>query len=488
LKAALGLTFLVAGIYLFTASGHLDGQDQEYYYRMARAVAQQHKFAIEPLVFQDTEIAGRRGRNGHFYAEYAAGLPLMMAPWVASADLCSTPAAEFQTGYHWMRDRPNDVLERILVSYFDLGVVAATAGVLLLLVRRLGYPHGAAIFVGGTFALSTFVWGQGRIINPEPLQTLLLVIAILLTLAATTKRAFLGGCALGFAVLVKSTSVLALPALLMLPNYGSAPRLVKLRTVFAIVLPVLGGLFFYSLYNYARFGSLFATGYNISGRAAELGGNGIGNPITGFYGLLFSTGRGLIWYAPPVLAGVAGYSCFYRQNKSAARALALLAVIWIALHSCYQGWDSGWGWGPRYLLPILPFMLVPIAETLKLRAGKILCVATAVIGLLIQIPGALVDFMASGRAGMSLFAETVPEQSAASFVSWRNFQIAGSEIVRHFALLRHGQVDVAWLTFRHTWIFSFTFCLTAVLVLSGLILIFTDLRAQRRLARSPMTE
>jgi hypothetical protein len=274
----------------------------------------------------------------------------------------------------------------------------------------------------------------------------------------------------------------------MLSNSGNALRSAKLRIVVAVVLPVVGGLLFYSLYNYARFGSLFATGYNISGRAAELGGNGIGNPITGFYGLLFSTGRGLIWYAPPTLAGVVGYGCFYRHNKSVAMAFALLVLIWISFHACYQGWDSGWGWGPRYLLPVLPFMLVPAAETSKRRAGKIICVATAVVGLLIQIPGALVDFMASGRAGMSLFAETVPEHGAAAFVSWRNFQIAGSEIVRHLALLKQGQIDVSWETFRQTWIFPVTFSLTALLLLSGLSLIFTDLRAQIRLARNPTTK
>src|SRR5262249_33462871 len=149
---------------------------------MARAIAQEHSFAIEPLVFQDTEIAGKRGRDGHFYAEYAAGLPLTVAPLVVFADFCSTQVPEFQANYHWMRDRPNDVLERILVSYFDLGVVAVTAGVLLLLVKRLGYGNAAGIYVAATFALCTFAWGQGRIINPEPLQTLLLVLAFFLTL------------------------------------------------------------------------------------------------------------------------------------------------------------------------------------------------------------------------------------------------------------------------------------------------------------------
>ena len=438
---------------------------------MGRAIAHERTLAIEPLVFQNTEIAGRRGRDGNFYAEYAPALPVAIAPVVAFADLFRNSVADFGPNYHWMRDRENDVVERILVSYFDIAVVAATAGVLVLLVSRLGYSEPTAMYIGAVFALSTFAWGQARIINPEPLQTFLIVTAVLLTFGATKKRLFLGGCALGCAALTKLTSVFALPSLLILPNHRKTTISSKVRSALTIILPALGGLSIYALYNYARFGSVFATGYNIAGRAAELGGNGVGNPLIGFYGLLFSTGRGLIWYAPPVLAALLGYRDLLREKKAAAMALTLFVVIWIALHSFYQGWDSGWGWGPRYLLPILPFILLPTAEALKRRSGRIICVALAIFGFLIQIPGASVDFMASGQAGMALFGETIHERTAAAFVSWRNFHIEGSEIVRHFALLKKGKIDVAWATFHHSLLPPITFCLVIILILSGTLLI-----------------
>jgi hypothetical protein len=485
LKAALGLTLLVAGVYLFTASGHLDGQDQEYYFRMARAIAHERTFAIEPLVFQNTEIAGRRGRDGQFYAEYAPALPMAIAPLIAFADLFQSSGANLESNYHWLRDKEHDVLERIFASYFNIAIVAATAGALVLLVMRLGYSEPTAVYVGAAFALSTFAWGQARIINPEPLQTLLIVISVLMTLASTEKRAFVGGCAIGCAALTKLTSVLTVPSLLILPSHRATTFRPKVVTGAMVIFPLLCALSVYAFYNYARFGSLLATGYNISGRAAELGGNGIGNPLIGFCGLLFSTGRGLIWYAPPVLGAALGYARFFREKKIAAIALALLASVWIAFHSFYQGWDSGWGWGPRYLLPILPFILVPTAEALKGHAGRIICVTLAILGFLIQIPGALVDFMASGQAGLKLFGETAHERSAETFVTWRNFHINGSEIVRHFSLLKEGQVDVAWITFRESWLPAVTFCLVIILILSGTLLIISTLRAQRPLEHSP---
>ena len=68
LRVAVGLVLSAQALYLLSANGHLQSQDQEYYYRMARSIAREHTFAIEPLVFQNKEIAGARGRDSFFYA------------------------------------------------------------------------------------------------------------------------------------------------------------------------------------------------------------------------------------------------------------------------------------------------------------------------------------------------------------------------------------------------------------------------------------
>lgn len=467
MKIALGLTLVVAGIYLLTASGHLGGQDQEYYYRMARSLAREHTFAIEPLKFNNTELAGRRGRDGRFYAEYAPGLPLALSPLVIVGDAMRSSAAKFVSRYLWLHEGDGDVLPRIFVSYFDIGIVALTAGLLVLLATRLDYSFSAALFAGAAFALSTFAWGQARIINPEPLQTLLIIAAVLLMRRRSTKRCFIGGCALGFALLVKMTSVLVLPALFMLRDERDIPIWRDPVRATAVLASVICAFAIYAWYNYSRFGNFLTTGYNISGAAAVLGGNGLGNPAIGLYGLLFSTGRGIVWYAPPVLAGMMASVRFYRSKRSTARVFVVLLALWVGLHSFYKGWDSGWGWGPRYLLVVVPFLLIPIAEALKFRAGKLACIGLSVIGFFVQLPGALADFMVSGHAGMALFGQTAQDHTATGFVAWRNFQLAGSEIVRHSALVLHGQVDLAWLTFANTCLPMITFVAAALFLASG---------------------
>jgi len=440
---------------------------------MARSLAREGTFSIEPLVYKNTEIAGARGRDGHFYPQYAPGLPVALSPLVMLANSVPRANSNFAPHYAWLHQSDSDVIARIFVSYFDVPVTALSVGLLVLFLMRLGYSSSVAVCVSTTFALSTFAWAQSRIVNPEPLQICLVLAAALLVLRASTKELLIAGCALGFAVLVKITSVLALPMLLLLRGPADLPVWRRPARAVAIIAPVIGALVIYAAYNYSRFGSLIATGYNVSPAAAELTGNTIGNPLTGIYGLLFSFGRGIVWYAPPVIAGAIGAVRFYRDKQPLAVAFALFVGLWIAFYSFYKAWDSGWGWGPRYLLPVLPFMLAPAGAILARRPDRVAFAALAVIGFLIQIPGALVDFMASGRAGMTLFGQTAGEHTPEAFVAWRNFHLAGSEIVRHSALVWHGQVDLAWRTFRGTDLPKITFALVALFIASGISLLIS---------------
>jgi len=123
-----------------------------------------------------------------------------------------------RANYFWFHESEGDIGPRVLASYFNIPISAITVGLLTLLVVQLGYPVSAAFFTGLSLAVSTFAWGQARILFVEPLQGLLFVGAGSLLLRATRARSVMGGCMLALAILVKITSILALPAVLLLPN------------------------------------------------------------------------------------------------------------------------------------------------------------------------------------------------------------------------------------------------------------------------------
>jgi hypothetical protein len=67
-----------------------------------------------------------------------------------------------------------------------------------------------------------------------------------------------------------------------------------------------------------------------------------------------------------------------------------------------------------------------------------------------------------------------------SFVAWRNFQLAGSEIMRHSALLLHGQVDLAWLIFANTCLPMTTFVAAVLFLTSGLFMLISPRLVRHR--------
>jgi len=430
---------------------------------MARSLAREQTFAIEPLVLGEAELAGVRGRDGRFYSRYAPGLPVALAPIVLLGDAMTNLSTQLQSKYRWPHQGDSDIAPRILVSYFNLPVTALSASLLALLLLRLGYSAMTGLIAGFGFALTTFAWGQARIVFAEPLQGLLLLIACSLLLNATPGRSWLGGCALGFATLVKMTSLLALPAFLLLPAKDG--RLIcRRRSIWAgLLIPVATALMLYAWYDWLRFGSVTITGYAKSDESLDFSGN----PLLAFYGLLLSPGRGILWFAPMSIVALCGMRRFYSEQRVVGRALLVLVAGWLIIHLFYKRWDAGWGWGPRYLLPILPFLLVALPVMWRWTVGRVLCVVALIFGALVQLPGVLADFIVAGWEGYAAFQQQCPGCAEQDFVAWRNFTLSGCEIVHDSISVMSGNVDLALSSFRGTWLPLVTMIFAALFALIG---------------------
>jgi len=80
----------------------------------------------------------------------------------------------------------------------------------------------------------------------------------------------------------------------------------------------------------------------------------------GAWGLLFSPGKGLLLYAPPVLLALLAFAPFVRRYPMEGLVIAGLSLSYVLGYSSRRGWHGGLCWGPRYLLPVLPLMLLPV--------------------------------------------------------------------------------------------------------------------------------
>ena len=79
--------------------------------------------------------------------------------------------------------------------------------------------------------------------------------------------------------------------------------------------------------------------------------------LTGVTLLLTSSGKGLLWFCPAVVAGLWGWRAFARAHPAHAVLAALLLVSQLAFFGRWWAWHGDWSWGPRYLVAIVPFLM-----------------------------------------------------------------------------------------------------------------------------------
>ena len=78
--------------------------------------------------------------------------------------------------------------------------------------------------------------------------------------------------------------------------------------------------------------------------------------------LLWGRYRGLLFYAPIVALvpfGLVGLAARRAWGVAVVSAAAMAAVF--AVNLSYPEWTGGWSTGPRLLVPLLPFAMLPVA-------------------------------------------------------------------------------------------------------------------------------
>lgn len=81
--------------------------------------------------------------------------------------------------------------------------------------------------------------------------------------------------------------------------------------------------------------------------------------------LLFYPMRGLFFYAPVLLIAIPGTYKLYRRDKRLTLIFPGTFILFLLFQSLRLNWMAGLSFGPRYTIPALPFLLLPLALGLK---------------------------------------------------------------------------------------------------------------------------
>lgn len=396
-RIALALCALLAGIYLLTTGGHTSSKDEELLFGVTENLVVWKSFALN---------AARPDALPE-YSYYGPGQPVIAAPLYTIGRQLALLFPD--KAYPWVT--------RVVTLWLNPLVTAATAAMLYLSVTLLGYSHRIALATALIYGLATQAWPYSKTFFGEPLTAMLPFAAfVLLQQAAKLPQAprkqhalfFLSGLLATFSLPVKVHAALIVPfvglyalfvALIPRMSLASLRSLRALRfndlrsSWFTLLLAwALGAgiiLLLLGWYQWSLYGNPFSTGYGSSVFSHF-------NPKYFWYrlnGLVWSPGRGVIWYSPPTLILPLALWLLWKRSKSVAFMCIAVTFSHFGFYALLLYWHGGGSWGPRYLTIAMPWMILPLAAVLNTLRGwrtpwrTSLLIVTLILALPVQLGG-----------------------------------------------------------------------------------------------------
>jgi|GEM_PF-615089 len=126
------------------------------------------------------------------------------------------------------------------------------------------------------------------------------------------------------------------------------------RSAFIFLCPFVFVLILFLVHNRLRYGGLFlGNRYNLGYEAKKVP---VWRPLFGF---LFSSGKSIFIYNPPLLVSLFFFGAFFRKFPKLKTLFILVFALGLLFHSLLWIWTDE-TWGPRKLHYLIPFALLPL--------------------------------------------------------------------------------------------------------------------------------
>jgi hypothetical protein len=333
------------------------GWNQNAHYALVRALAD-GTAAIDPYREETGDVSWM---DGHYYAAKAPGLAFATLPVYLVLDTLGLKDA--------MARAPGAANEQVGMLW-ALGLVGCVTPAVAIawLVRRAGgeVAPGAGLIAAVSLGLGTLLLPFATLFFSHVLAAALAFGAFVL-LWLRPRLALVAGVLAGLSVTVDYP--LALAALVVGVHSltrGFARAAAYAAGAVAGILPLLA-------YQWWAFGSPFQVAYEEAVLVGGASGHDVlGANASGFFGvstpsfptaveLLFAP-IGLLRLSPVLAAAAVGIVLLYRRRyRAEAGLVAAVALGYLVYNSGYYQPFGGFVPGPRFLLPLVPFLGVPLA-------------------------------------------------------------------------------------------------------------------------------
>jgi hypothetical protein len=334
--------------------------------------------------------------HGRYYSALAPGTALLGLPFAAIGFV-------LDKGYKPFGD------SLFLTETFVALCNSLAAGFIYLTVRKL-FGLGPAVPVALAYAFASMSWPFATMYFQHDVSAMFVSIAIYFALSYAGVRDFrakksertsltLASLALGLAFAVDYTDGVLWPTFIAYAVWSTHKAGKPIRRMLPSLLTLLVGLSVILAYDKLNFGNPLVTS-----EQAYDGGNLISHFSTPLYfGVALnsvSPYRGIFIYSPVLLLGIWGLALKKRLENSLRFFFGISFVALFLLFSAWGSVDAGLSYGQRFLIPALPFLLIPVGGVLTSRRNWAIFFATYTIGTIENWIGAITS--ALGEYGTSL--------------------------------------------------------------------------------------
>jgi hypothetical protein len=367
------LPLFILGGMLFLASAYFY-QDPEWNGNsrldLTRAIVEQGTLTIDQYQAQPPWDTGDKALFGdHYYSDKAIGSSLIAVP------------------FYFILYKASAALAIVLTSAFVkhalttavLGTAFTVNGLSMYwIAQRITGDAWKALIPTLGLSFGTMLWPYSAVFYGHVLAAAFLAVAfcILFSWNDAPARAprlglFAAGAAMGLAVASEYTAAIVIAGLILYAMYvlrrTGLPQILGAGAIGA--LGALIPLAFVMLYNYRVYGTPLTTGYAyevedkfVQGMSTGLLGVHAPN-LSAVYHITLDPQFGILWQSPILLLAPLGFWVAWRTPRYRAVGLLSLfaALAMLAMNGGYYLWWGGSAFGPRLMIPALPFLIAPLA-------------------------------------------------------------------------------------------------------------------------------
>lgn len=383
-ELALFLLLLVCFVYFFPRWADW-GQNSKM--DLTMAIVDQGTFVIDDYYHNTGDYALYKG---HHYSDKAPGTSFLGVPFYALFRTLLPPslfdrllahigsnaalaATLREGGTGLLRGKVYFAMALTFVTFFVVSLPSAALGVILY--RFLGrFTESESIrqLLPLAYGLATVAFPFSSILNGRQIVAVLTMTIFYMLYRYQRgeigpKTLWVVGFLMGWSAITDYPTVLILAGLFVYAFWGAPDR----RHLLHLVLGALPPILLAAGYNFSCFETPLPVGYFYSELYTDLHYTGFLSltfpTLPALYGITFSPFRGLFYLSPFLLLAVPGFWWMMRDRGHRAEFwLCLWAVAsFLWFNSSSAMWWGGFSVGPAYLVPVVPYLALPLAYALS---------------------------------------------------------------------------------------------------------------------------